>query len=57
MMILAPVCILCGVIYLVGTVFGLVLGFGYFLLGEFLPVISRIGWHAAEQRLLHRAMK
>jgi hypothetical protein len=56
-MIFALVCIVFGVLYLVGTLIGLVVGSIYFLITEFLPLISRLGRYVADQRLLHRALK
>jgi hypothetical protein len=56
-MIFALVCIVFGVLYLVGTLIGLVVGSIYFLITEFLPLISRLGRYVADQRLLHRDLK
>jgi hypothetical protein len=56
-MIFAPVYILLGVLYLVGTLIGLAVGSIYFLITQFLPLISRLRRYVAEQRLLHRALK
>jgi hypothetical protein len=56
-MIFALACILFGVLYLVGTLIGLVVGSIYFLITEFLPLIIRLGRYVADQRLLHRALK
>jgi hypothetical protein len=56
-MIFAPVCILFGVLYLVGTLIGLAVGSIYFLITESLPLISRLERYVADLRLLHRALK
>jgi hypothetical protein len=56
-MIQAPFYILFGVLYLVATLIGLVVGSIYFLITEFLPLVSRLGRQVIGQRLLHRALK
>ena len=56
-MIQAPFYILFGVLYLVGTLIGLVVGSICFLITEFLPLVSRLGRQVMGQRLLHRALK
>lgn len=53
-LILAPVCIVIGVLYLAGTLIGLAIGSLYFLLAELFPLISKLGRHVAHPRLLHR---
>jgi len=45
------------IVYLVGTVVGVAIGSVWFLIAEFLPLMSRLARHVVEERLLHRALK
>jgi hypothetical protein len=56
-MIQAPFYILFGVLYLLGTLIGLVVGSILFLITEFLSLVRRLGRQVMGQRLLHRALK
>jgi hypothetical protein len=52
-MVLASFGLAFGVLYLIGTIIGLVIGSICFLITEILP----LGRQAVEQHLLHRALK